>query len=519
MCPESDPAVRVLPRGPAPARVHARFGWLMLAGAWACSPTGGQGDGADPRVAPAPPVTIPSNTGPLQQPPINGTPEPANQGSGFIDEMSTLPAAAPIVRRGLLEKQVSCANGAKTTVSGTVYIPSGELALYNAMVYVPDAPLLPLTPGASCGCEISGVPIASTLTDASGHFVLENVPVGADIPLVIQVGDWRREFNVGTVEPCVDKPIADRTLRLPSRQSEGDLPKIAVATGVQDALECLVRKLGVAEEEFTNPRGGGRVQLFAGHYGAERFTDSLNAGEAFPPVGALWSDLPSLQAYDVVLLSCDGRRPDRDGADDKDERALQAMFDYANLGGRVFGSHYQEVWFQRGPAPFPDLATYTDPDDLEDISAEIVTDFPKGEAMADWAVAMGASATPGAVPIRGAKQTIASENEAYAQRWLASEDPATVQYLSANTPLGAPEGEQCGRVVLSDIHVSPGSRPTEEEPDLPSDDLSESKVGFPGGCVTTTLSPQEKLLAFMLFDISACIVPDDQAPTAPPIIR
>jgi hypothetical protein len=139
--------------------------------------------------------------------------------------------------------------------------------------------------------------------------------------------------------------------------------------------------------------------------------------------------------------------------------------------------------------------------------------------MAEWAVAMGASPTPGAVQIRGAKHTIATENQAYAQRWLASEDPATVQYLSANTPLGAPDDKQCGRVVLSDIHVSPGSFPTADEPDLPLDDFSEGNTGFPDGCVTTSLSPQEKLLAFMLFDISACIVPDGQAPTAPPIIR
>jgi hypothetical protein len=165
------------------------------------------------------------------------------------------------------------------------------------------------------------------------------------------------------------------------------------------------------------------------------------------------------------------------------------------------------------------LATYTKPQDLDDLSAQIVTDFPKGEAMAQWAVAMGASLTPGAVAIRGAEHTIASENKAYAQRWLASDDPSTVQYLSANTPLGAPEDKQCGRIVLSDIHVSPGSYPTEEEPDLPFDDFSTGNTGFPDGCVTTALSPQEKLLAFMLFDISACIVPDRQAPTAPPIIR
>jgi hypothetical protein len=65
-------------------------------------------------------------------------------------------------------------------------------------------------------------------------------------------------------------------------------------------------------------------------------------------------------------------------------------------------------------------------------------------------------------------------------------------------------------VVLSDIHVS-GS---EDE----GRDVSDDGIEFPEGCTTTDLSPQEKVLAYMLFDISACVVPDDQPPAPPPII-
>ena len=75
----------------------------------------------------------------------------------------------------------------------------------------------------------------------------------------------------------------------------------------------------------------------------------------------------------------------------------------------------------------------------------------------------------------------------------------------------------CGRVVLSDLHVSPGPRRVDGE--IIQADLSAPDIAFPEGCVTDSLSPQEAVLAFMLFDLSACIVPDDQAPVAAPIIR
>ena len=430
--------------------------------------------------------------------------------------MENGPQRPPLRRRGLIDKQVVCEGEATTQVSGTVYIPSGQLPLYNAMVYVPETELGPLPQGASCSCEISGEPIVSAITDASGHFVLENVPVGADIPVVIQVGDWRREINIGTVEPCVETVVPDGTLTLPKNQSEGNLPRIAVTTGVVDALECLVRKLGVSDSEFTDVRDGGRVQLFTGMDGTDSFAAGVGNGQPFPPAEALWGDLNALKEYDIVLLSCEGEEPpaaDEPLSDvpNKTEAAMQAMFDYANLGGRIFASHFHSIWFQRGPQPFPQIASFTSVNDSEysQITAQVVTGFPKGDAMQQWIVNTGTS-PDGQVPINGGAHTILAENTDFAQRWLETSDPPSVQYISANTPLGASDADQCGRVVLSDLHVSSG---------LVDGDFSNQRTEFPEGCITNTLSPQEAVLAFMLFDLSACIVPDNQAPVAPPVIR
>jgi hypothetical protein len=246
------------------------------------------------------------------------------------------------------------------------------------------------------------------------------------------------------------------------------------------------------------------VQLFDGGDGTDGYISALNGGAPFPPGEALWFDTESLKQYDMVLLSCDGP------GDFRTDASLQAMYEYANLGGRIFASHFQEAWFEEGPAPFPELADIDSEPDLGNVDAEVVTSFPKGQALSEWLSVVGASPAAGQVPIRAAQSSIVAENPKFAQRWLATESPESVQYISANTPLGVSDAEQCGRIVLSDIHVSPSEA---------GDDFSEIDLNFPNGCVSSGLSPQEAVLAFMLFDLSSCIVPDDQAPVAPPIIR
>ncbi|MGC4087093.1 MAG: carboxypeptidase regulatory-like domain-containing protein [Polyangiaceae bacterium] len=410
--------------------------------------------------------------------------------------------------QGLQCRQKSCTTGS-TTISGTVFDPGGTLPLYNVMVYVPNAPLAPLSSGASCACEVSGSPIASALTDTHGHFTLTNAPVGNDVPLVIQIGKWRRSFTIPSVAECADTAVPQSTLRLPARQADGDMPKIALTTGNADALECLIPKLGIDAAEFTPPSGSGRINYFSGHGGTNKYVAARNGGVSFPTAQSLWGNVDSLKAYDVVLLSCEGGMfPDEKGA-----AAFQAMAAYANLGGRVFASHWHEVWFTNGPAPFPNVATFVNEPDLGNLTADVITSFPKGAALADWLVNVGASSTKGKIDITAAQHTVTTENPTYAQRWIASDPQHSVQYLSANTPLGVAADKQCGRVVLSDIHVSGGTGRNS------TSDRSSPDLAFPSGCVTSGFSPQEKVLAFMLFDISACLIPDDDVPQPPVIVK
>ena len=183
----------------------------------------------------------------------------------------------------------------------------------------------------------------------------------------------------------------------------------------------------------------------------------------------------------------------------KSMTARQNLEAFADMGGRVFASHWHVYWFERGTAAFQSIATFSHAAALPNpVDVTVDTSFPAGTALADWMVNVGGSTTPGTVTLRqNANQTTiaAATGGNTSQRWLYTDRPsASVQYLSATTPI---PGGACGRVVMSDLHVSTAGGSASDMP----------AMDFPTGCVTTDLSPQEKVLEFMLFDIGNCVAP------------
>ena len=117
----------------------------------------------------------------------------------------------------------------------------------------------------------------------------------------------------------------------------------------------------------------------------------------------------------------------------------------------------------------------------------------RGAELAQWLVNVGGSTTLGQLVIRGAQHTINTVGTG--RQWIYSTSPRSVQYLDATTPF---QGAACGRVVLSDIHVSTGGASATEDDSSPD-------LAYPDGCRTMDLSPQEKTLEFMIFDLSSCV--------------
>jgi hypothetical protein len=438
--------------------------------------------------------------------------------------------------------QVACPDGGAdggggtTSLSGVVYDPAGKVPLYNVIVYVPTTPVSAMTTGATCdpcGGDVTGNPLVSTLTDPSGHFVLPNVPVGVAIPLVMQLGKWRRQVTIPAIpssSACHDTVLTDGNVtRLPRNRTEGDLPHIALTTGGADPLECLLRKIGIDDSEFSTAGGSGRVHLYAG-YGVQgaspplvataSFASSLNGGVAFATAPTLWDSAASLEAYDIVLMACQGAPTQSEGdGGTEPATALQAMYDFESQGGRVFASHWHDYWFEDGPTPVPSTGSWTDltPPPPNPSYGTIDTSFPKGQAFHDWMSNVRGLESDGTLQIYQPKHNLNSVGNG-AQQWVTVPNPnagdagssTAVEYMSFNTPLDVDAGSQCGRVVYSDLHVSSGAT---SDAGTQLGDLTGEP--FPTGCVTADLSPQEKALEFMLFDLSSCIQSDSQPPMPP----
>ena len=318
---------------------------------------------------------------------------------------------------------------------------------------------------------------------------------------------------------------------MPKDQTEGHLPKIAVATGDADTLECLLRRIGVADSEFTNPDGAGRINIFYDDGQA-----AYSSGTSYPIAQtALWSSLPQLQAYDMVLMSCEGSESMGRSIT---STSKQAMFDYLNAGGRAFIEHYHYAWLRGGdegpnlekarkyPAtPIAAAAPWqsavgemmtgvaewateanTSLDTGGDRNYQIDTTYPKGKDFAAWLVNVGASTTSGTIPLIDVKNP-AIEIMPGAERWIYDANAAVgataVPYFSFNTPVAAAPDQQCGRLVHTGIHVAKVSH--------------DSKSPFPAGCVSAKLTPQEKAMEFLLFDLSSC-VQDITATPEPPVV-
>jgi hypothetical protein len=425
----------------------------------------------------------------------------------------------------------ACTNMPSTTISGVVTAPGHANAspwtnwtadpIYGALVYVPngsgsDYGVMPFGSGVSCdtcSSEVTGSPLVSAVTGIDGKFTLTNAPCGTNIPVVMQLGRWRRMITVPSVACCANTALTGDQTHLPRVHTPGigsagtgsdvydDIPKMAFDTGSVDTLHCVLRKIGVADNEFTDPTGSGRVNFYQDN-------GAVISGNT-PAASTLYSSQTALDTYDMVLFECVGAQNQQSLTNQ------QNVINYANAGGRVYATHYSYTWLTNGttmspssstaPTPFYQTATWDVNQSSGNSATATVDQTAQGDtstqtrriAFANWLKQVGATTTVGQITVNVVRQDFDAVNSTPgtmsgtpAQLWLST--TGYPLHYTFDTPINysTKPTTQCGRVLFSDFHVS---------------DATSDGDTFPKECNTTAMNAQEKTLEFMLFDLASCV--------------
>ncbi|HEY1958972.1 MAG TPA: hypothetical protein VGH28_25340 [Polyangiaceae bacterium] len=417
---------------------------------------------------------------------------------------------------------VTCGGNAQTTLTGTVYDPAGLNPVYNAIVYVPVSLPLPAIPAGAqqdaCGGGGNLPPaVAYAYTGPDGKFTLTGVPSGVNIPLVVQIGKWRRTQMLASVNQCVTTAVPTSQTRLPQNKTDGynnqaDLPQMAIVTGGCDPMECLVKRIGVSTSEFTSPGAGGKVDYY------QAYGEPL-VGGTNPQPSNLLGNLTTMMKEDLIMLPCDcdeeyyQYRSSSGRWSGNYTTFLSNIVSYTSNGGRLFSSHWGRQWLEGGGLtnPFPGIASWVPYGssggyDGYNFEGQINTSFQKGADFSTWMANAGATYAAGKFFINPTRYDTYSVSSAarlwvsydgwldYFGTWYSGffQGPADFTF---DTPLGA--ANQYGRVMFTDMHLASGFNTS----------------SFPSECPTGGLTAQEKAAEFLLFDLGSCLT---QVPPPPP---
>jgi hypothetical protein len=393
---------------------------------------------------------------------------------------------------------MTCGANAATTLKGKVFDPAGIHPLPGVAVFIPMdlATVPPLTRGTSaCTVPTIGDYVTVAITDATGAFTLSSVPTGRGIPLVVELGKWRRTTTVDITTSCATTTVPDGTLRLPRNRQEGEMPQMALLTGGCDDLGCFLTNIGIDPAEFSAPHAGGAVDVYQGLGGVGTGPSLSNgtAGDCTTASCPLWANKQSLESYDVAILSCECA----ENAQTKPPASMQALHDWLDEGGKVLASHSQATWFRSSAgADFRAAATWLGPSAATSSGTyDVNTSFALGSKFGDWLKGVGVLAA-------GQLPTIALDNVASSvstigestDQWIydPSTNPHETKMLTFETPIGGlPDPSAityCGGVAFTDFHSNVGG--------------TDGVKAIPAGCIKAAWTPAQAALEYLFFHIS-----------------
>jgi hypothetical protein len=401
-------------------------------------------------------------------------------------------------------------NGKPTTISGVVTAPNGHDPIANAFAYVinsrGDFP-------PTVACELCNMPVdsvsatATTKNDGSFSLDIGTEPVSATIDVTVNIGRFRHTGTV-TVQPCMDNHDIDTALPGKANGND-DIPKIAVATGNQDQLDTVLEAMGMDSTagfdcfEGREPPAAGKT--------LKTLTTPCGKRPSLSAIETLLTNETMLESYNLVFLSCAPYKF-------KSLTAAQQMQIVTNLqtwtgkGGRLFVTDNSYDYIAQA---FPSAISFLDGNTTVDAANQGVggsstapdnySGVINDPTLASWMGNIGAipSGTNtlmltgylnhwtviSTLPMGTTDVVDATNGVAYGTgaKPSPSPGPATTYPQSVKFDINSPSGGACGRAIYTSYHTLE-STTTSTDP-------------------TVMLSPQERILEYLMFEAGACVGP------------
>ena len=401
----------------------------------------------------------------------------------------------------------------RATLRGRVWGPSmapglapagQEMPVFGAAVYVTTERPTAIPSHVYCD-RCDAFPAGAALSSHDGSFTLGDIPAG-DHWLVIQKGQFRLEQRIH-VDAREERDLPATATTLPSRSDLASgltIPRIAIALGAYDRVENVLGKLGFGR---LNSSG----QLLAADGELDLYYNGSRAPlPTIDTVAALISDYDKLSKYHIVFFPCS------EGIFEvREPQVLRNLRRFVNEGGKIYATDWSGYFadypfppqMELGGSQADTVGTYN-PRTLEgsigNYGTSVTASFDSPDAevvdehLARWletqTAAPEGSSTPAPIDPdhlvirhnrnwvlglhrfqRGTSQGFPVYDEP--RSWIIGSNPTLDD--DVKHPLSITfEPTGCGRVLYSTYHTSTST--------------------------LTTLDPQERILVFLLMEVSGC---------------
>ena len=416
-------------------------------------------------------------------------------GDGGLQFDGYTPTGDAYVHPGL--PRPKCAANTQVTITGKVTAPNQADPVPGAAVYIPsnvpeDFPL-------EVRCEVckqAGQTTNrwwTTTTAYNGSFTLKDVCPGS-YWLIMQNGRFRRAIKI-TVPTGGNMQIKAGESRLPRKNKEftihDTVPKIAVATGDYDKMECVLLKMGLDNSAY---------HLYEG----AKLLKNKNLKTSFAD---LVKNYNLLKTYNIVFINCTDNTFETQL---KNSAVVQNLTNYVKAGGRLYITDWSYDWMEQ----LPELAGYIDFEPgVSDGTPEtqnkaalgkgdikVLADI-KDPALAKWLGQFGGAIQNGKSQISHflTQWVIMHKVSKDVKTWVTGVISSITGSISGSRPLTVTFNyKNCGKALFSSYH-------TEGRDDELKAYPAPAKP-FPNYC-TGQISPQDRILEYLIFDIANCVTP------------